>query len=284
MFPLIKLLSQRIVVLDGAMGTMLQRYGFEADDGYDKLSLSRPDVIGDIHRQYLEAGADIISTNTFCAGLSEHVSEICAAASRIARTEADRYMAGHPGRQIFVAGTIGPGSRCESQIAALVNGGCDLLLFETVYDAAMLAEGLTAAEKIAIKTGVRTPIMVSATIDTHTNCIRSGEPVAALWQSISRFGDVISFGLNCSSGSAKMRPSIAVLSATCDRFVSCHPNAGLPDKDRHYSESPAAFADNMAAMLSKGELNIIGGCCGTTPDHIRALSRLAAQYPPRQLR
>ncbi len=322
-------LETRILLLDGAMGTMIQRHRLDENDfrgkryanhpcdlkgNNDMLCLTRPDIIEDIHRQYIEAGADIISTNSFNAnsisqgdyGMSDSVFEINTAAARIARNAADTYMSAHPGRTIYVAGSIGPTNRTASispkmedpacrnvtfdmlyeayaqQIEALGEGGCDLLLFETVFDTLNLKAGLSAAETVAERTGRHLPIMVSATIAGRSGRILSGQTIAAFISSISHHKDILSIGLNCSWGASEMRPYIAEMSSLTALAVSCHPNAGLPDENGQYAETPVDFARAAEGFLQDGSVNIIGGCCGTTPEHIKALSLITPDYSPRK--
>lgn len=323
-----ELLTDQILVLDGAMGTMIQRYNLSEKDfrgrrfaehpselkgNNDILSLTRPDIIAAIHRQYIEAGADIISTNSFNANsisqadyhTAHLVGEINRAAAAIARTEADTFMLAHPERRIFVAGSIGPTNRTasispkmddpayrnvtfdmltesyEEQLTALSEGGCDILLFETVFDTLNLKAGLTAAQNVARHSGKSLPIMVSCTIAGRAGRILSGQSIAAVLTSISHFDNILSVGLNCSWGAAEMRPFISELSSLCDRFVSCHPNAGLPDESGRYTESPEYFTRHIEEFLKDGSINIVGGCCGTTPEHIHALSHIVKSHRPR---
>lgn len=322
-------LEEGILLLDGAMGTMIQRHRLRENDfrgerftghacdlqgNNDLLCLTRPDIISDIHRQYIEAGADIISTNSFNANAisqadyttSHLVGGINHAAASLAREAADSYMKTHPERKIYVAGSIGPTNRTASispsiddpayrnvdfdlladayteQIEALAEGGCDMLLFETVFDTLNLKAGLTAAERVATRTGRHIPVMVSATIAGRSGRILSGQTLAALVTSISHYDDVLSIGLNCSWGAAEMRPYIAELAALTDRFVSCHPNAGLPDENGRYSETPESFAMAVEKFMDDDSVNIIGGCCGTTPDHIRALKKICGKHSRRR--
>ena len=319
-------LKKRILVLDGAMGTMIQRANLSEADyrggrfaehptplygNNDILCLTRPDLIARIHRDYLEAGADIISTNSFNANAvsqadystENFVEEINIAAARLARHEADSFMSANPGREIFVAGSVGPTNRAASispkvddpafrnidfdtllkayrdQISALIRGGIDIVLFETVFDTLNLKAGLEAARQIALETGRKLPVMVSATVAGPSGRILSGQTLSGLWTSISDYENIVSFGLNCSWGAKEMQPYIEDISTMTDRAVSCHPNAGLPDEEGAYSEPVEEFESSLKAIMSSGCVNIVGGCCGTTPGHIAALSRLAALYP-----
>lgn len=326
-----QLLDKKILLLDGAMGTMIQRYSLGENDfrggrfadhpcdlkgNNDLLCLTRPDIISDIHRQYIEAGADIISTNSFNANAisqvdystAELVGDINRAAAAIAREAADNYMAVHHDRKIFVAGSAGPTNRTASispsmddpayrnvtfdmladaydeQISALAEGGCDLLLFETVFDTLNLKAALTAAARVSSRTGRHLPIMISATIAGPSGRILSGQTLAAMVASVSHFDDILSIGLNCSWGATEMRPYISEVSSLTDYYVSCHPNAGLPDENGRYSESPEAFAAAVGNFMADGSVNIVGGCCGTTPDHIHALRKICDCHSPRRRR
>lgn len=321
-------LAERILVLDGAMGTMIQRLKLTENDyrgqhfsthstqlygNNDILCLTRPDVISRIHRDYLEAGADIISTNSFNANSisqtdysTQHlVGEINFCAAQLARKAADEYMNDHHGRTIFVAGSVGPTNRSASisprvddpayrnidfdelteayrvQISSLWRGGVDLILFETVFDTLNLKAGLEAARLVSAETGCRIPVMVSATIAGRSGRILSGQTLSALLTSIAPYDNIISFGLNCSWGAREMLPYIEEISTLSDRAVSCHPNAGLPDENGLYTEPAEAFANAVEELMRKGAVNIIGGCCGTGREHIKLIARLASAYSPR---
>lgn len=303
-------LADRILILDGAQGTMIQRRGLtEADfrgsrfaswpvdlmGNNDLLSLTRPDVIEDIARQYVEAGADIISTNTFNANaisladydMAPLAREIAREGARIARRVAD----GETGRKVLVAGSIGPTNKTASmspsiddpgyravtykdlydaysdQIAGLIEGGVDVLLFETVFDTLNLKAGLDAAVEVMGKMGKELPVMVSVTIAGKDGRTFSGQTLEAFVASISH-APVWSIGLNCSFGPREIMPWIRHLAAISPWPVSCHPNAGLPDASGCYSETPGSMAGVMDEIAAEGLVNIIGGCCGTTPEHI----------------
>ena len=321
-------LTDKVLVLDGAMGTMIQRLKLTESDfrgdmfadsncqlagNNDLLSLTHPEKIAAIHRQYLEAGADIISTNTFNANAISQadyateklVKDINRAAAKLARSEAARFMAEHPDRKIFVAGSVGPTNRSASmspkmddpayrdvdydallrayreQIEALAEGGVDLILFETVFDTLNLKAGLESARQVSERLNRKLPVMVSATLAGPSGRILSGQTLGAFVTSIAAYDNVISVGLNCSWGARDMQPFIEELSAITPLAVSCHPNAGLPDENGCYKESADSFAEAVSVMMSRGLVNIVGGCCGTTPDHIRALASAAAHYAPR---
>ncbi len=320
-------LRQRILVLDGAMGTMIQRLNLSENDfrgqrfasypgqlagNNDILCLTQPQHISEIHRLYIEAGADIISTNTFNAnaisqddyGTSSLVSEINLAAAAIARREADKFMSSHAGRHVWVAGSVGPTNRSASmspsmddpayrdvdydmlldayhtQIKALAEGGVDVILFETVFDTLNLKAGLEAAHRAA--PGL--PVMVSATLAGPSGRILSGQTLEAFRTSVEPFANVVSLGLNCSWGADEMRVFIEELSRLTDLAVSCHPNAGLPDENGCYKELANDFADAVERLMAQQRVNIVGGCCGTTPDHIALLAERASHHRPRAAR
>lgn len=316
-------LAERILVLDGAMGTMIQRLGLTEDDCHgvglppadtgsgkchDVLVLTRPDVIAAIHRQYIRAGADIITTNTFNAnrvslsdyGIGNKVVEINRAAARLARTEADAEFE-CSGRKIRVAGSCGPASRIASlsadvandscryisfshlsdayaeQVEALAEGGVDLILFETVFDILNLKAALDGADRVFKTPGVRLPVMISATISGEEGILPSGQTLDELVETIGRRDDLLSIGLNCSFGPKHIIPHIRHLASISPYPVSCYPNAGLPDADGNYPETPESFVNAMLPELRAGNISIIGGCCGTTPDHIRRLADACAK-------
>ncbi|MDX2286435.1 MAG: methionine synthase [Bacteroidia bacterium] len=322
------LLVQRILVLDGAMGTMIQRYGLEEADyrgsrfaearrplkgNNDLLSITRPDIIQEIHRQYLDAGADIIETNTFSAtsiaqadyGLEALVYEINYESARIAREAARQATALDPEKPRFVAGAIGPTNRSASlspdvndpgfrnvtfddlveayheQIRGLADGGADLLLIETVFDTLNCKAALFAAEQYFDETGRRLPLMVSGTITDASGRTLSGQTVEAFWQSVSH-ADLLSVGLNCALGAKQLRQYITDLSRITPRFVSAYPNAGLPNEFGQYDQTALEMQALLREFLAEGIVNIVGGCCGTTPAHIREIAAIAAEFPPRK--
>ena len=318
-----KAIYDRILVLDGAMGTMIQRLklgetefrgsrfaGHKAPlyGNNDILCLTRPKIIADIHRRYIKAGADIITTDTFNANAISQadyltdglVGEINRAGAAIARREADKYMGLHGDKRIFVAGSVGPTNRSASispsmddpafrnidfdtlvrvyvtQIEALVEGGIDVILFETVFDTLNLKAGLEAARSVGETVGRRLPVMVSATLAGPSGRLLSGQTIRALLISIEGYNEVISVGLNCSWGADEMMPFIDELSRLTPLAVSCHPNAGLPDEYGNYNDTPENFASSVERLMADGCVNIVGGCCGTTPDHIALLAGKAA--------
>ena len=303
MTRLADVLARRILVLDGAMGTMIQAAGLGADDfGGERyegcnehLNLTRPDVIRGIHAAYFDAGADVVSTNTFgCApyvlaeyGLAERAHELCRAAAVLAREAAgDR----------FVVGAMGPSTRSisvtrnvtfdevaaayEIQAAALLAGGVDALLLETAQDTLNLkaaALGVRRAQSAARRLDV--PLMVSATIEPMGTML-AGQGVEALYVSLQHL-DIFSIGLNCATGPEFMTDHLRSLAAIATCWTSVYPNAGLPDEGGQYGETPQSLALKLARFVDERWVNFVGGCCGTTPEHIRAIARLAAGKPPR---
>ncbi len=299
-----EILRERVLVLDGAMGTMIQRLSGGGGNN-DMLVLTKPELIASIHKMYLEAGADIIETDTFNAqrlsqaeyGTASRVREMNLAAARIARVEADRMTAITPGKPRFVAGSVGPTGKTASispdvndpsfrevdfdlleeiyaeQMTALVEGGVDLLLVETVFDG-LNAKAALSASRLAFRNAGRTvPVMVSASVTDMSGRILSGQTVDAFLASVAPFG-VFSIGLNCSFGADRMLPLIEELSAKAPFFVSAHPNAGMPDELGKYDQSPQMMAAKVRPFLERKLVNIIGGCCGTTPEHIAAIAAL----------
>lgn len=312
-------LNRRILILDGAMGSMIQTYhltdeDFQGQNGNNEiLNLTRPDVIGEIHRCYLEAGADIISTNTFSAqriSLADYhceslVHDINLAAARLARSEADRYSTVNPEKPRYVAGSLGPSNKTLSlspdvndpayraltfdemasayaeQIEGLVEGGVDLLLFETIFDTLNTKAGLFAAHQVFEKLGKTLPIMVSVTLSDRAGRTLSGQTLKAFITSVSH-ANVFSIGLNCSFGAADLLPFVREVAADVDCWVSCHPNAGLPNSLGQYDQSPEEMEEQVRPFLEESLVNILGGCCGTTPDHIQALANSVQSFEPRK--
>ncbi len=327
MTPLTDLLAKRILVLDGAMGTMIQRHRpTEADfrgrrfkdhardlkGNNDLLVLTRPDVIESIHRQYLEAGSDIIETNTFSStaiaqadyGLESVVYELNVEGAKLAKAAAAEWTARTPDRPRFVAGSMGPTNRilsispdvnnpafrnmtfdqlCEAykeQVRGLVAGGCDLLLLETIVDTLNAKAGIVAIEDVFEEQGVRLPLMISVTITDRSGRTLSGQTIDAFWISIAH-ARPFSVGLNCALGARDMRPYVAELARVADCYVSCYPNAGLPNAFGEYDERPADTAGFLREFAESGFVNIVGGCCGRTPDHIREIATSVRELPPR---
>ncbi|MGI9625216.1 MAG: methionine synthase [Longimicrobiales bacterium] len=321
-------LAQRILVLDGAMGTMIQghnlteadfRHGYFESEGTalfgnnDLLSLTRPDVIGEIHRAYLEAGADIIETNTFTAtripmsdyGVEDAVPALNLASARVAREAADAYTAKTPDRPRYVAGVLGPMNRTASispdvndpgfrnvtfeelaaaydeQVRALVQGGVDLLMVETIFDTLNAKAALFAVSEAFESMGQSVPVMISGTITDQSGRTLTGQTPEAFYNSI-RHGEPLVIGLNCALGPDLLRPYLQELSEICEAWVSCHPNAGLPNEFGGYDLTPEAMASTLGTFAESGFLNIVGGCCGTTPDHIAAISQAVEGVPPRK--
>ena len=320
-------LGQRILVLDGAMGTMIQRHKLtEAEfrgerfarhakdlrGNNDLLVLTRPDIIGAIHREYLAAGSDIIETNTFSSNaiaqsdyaLESVVYELNAAGAKLARDAADEFTARTPDRPRFVAGSMGPTNRILSispdvnnpafrnmtfdelchaykeQVRGLIDGGSDLLLLETIVDTLNAKAGIVAIEEVFAEKGVRLPLMISVTITDRSGRTLTGQTIDAFWVSIAH-ARPFSVGVNCALGARDMRPYVAELSRLADCYVSCYPNAGLPNAFGEYDEQPADTAGLLKDFADNSFVNIVGGCCGTTPDHIKAIADAVAGLPPR---
>lgn len=327
--PIYSLLAKRVVFLDGAMGTMIQRHKLtEADyrgerfkdyaqdlkGNNDLLSLTRPDVIRLIHRQYLEAGSDIIETNTFSANaismadykMEGLVYELNVASAKLAREAIDEVRKQDPSRVCFVAGAIGPTNRTASmsqnvndpgnravtftqlveiyteQIRGLVDGGADLLMVETIFDTLNAKAALYAIDLYAEQTGKKLPIIISGTITDASGRTLSGQTVEAFWTSL-KHAKPLAIGLNCALGAAEMRPYIAELSRLADCYISCYPNAGLPNEFAEYDQAPDQMAPLVKDFVQSGYINILGGCCGTTPDHIAAMVKAARDMAPRKV-
>ncbi|MEE8428559.1 MAG: methionine synthase, partial [Gammaproteobacteria bacterium] len=323
------LLQERILILDGAMGTMIQSHRLD-EAGYrgtrfadhpsdlkgnnDLLVLSQPQIIRDIHTAYLDAGADIVETNTFNAtaisqadyGLEEVVYEINREGARLAREAADAESAKNPDRPRFVAGVLGPTNRTASispdvndpgfrnisfdqlveayteSVRGLVDGGSDLLLVETIFDTLNAKAALFAIEQYFEEYHTKLPIIISGTITDASGRTLSGQTVAAFWNSL-RHVRPISFGFNCALGAKELRQHIEEISSIADTHINAHPNAGLPNEFGEYDETPADMAKDIGEWAKSGFLNIVGGCCGTTPAHIQAIAEAVAPYPPRKV-
>jgi 5-methyltetrahydrofolate--homocysteine methyltransferase len=326
--PLDELLRERILVLDGAMGTLIQAHRLGEEDfrgtlfrdhprhlkgANDVLSLTRPDLVEEIHRGYLAAGADIIETNTFNAnafsladyGLERHVYAINRAAAALAVRAAREWTARTPDRPRFVAGSMGPTNKTASlspdvsdpsrravgfddlvrayaeQVRGLLDGGVDLLLPETAFDTLNLKAALYAIEEVFEERGRRVPVIASLTITDASGRTLSGQTVEAAWISISH-APLLAAGLNCALGPRQMRPHLEELSRICPVHVACYPNAGLPNELGGYDETPASMAAVLGEFARAGFVSIVGGCCGTTPEHIRALAQAVEGLPPRR--
>ena len=328
MFP-----EKDILILDGAMGTMIQRYGLSEDDFHGRpfsdiscelagnnecLNLTRPDIIEEIHRQYIEAGADIIESNTFSAnsisqqeyGCSGFAPEMAREGARIARRAADRAFS-ETGRRIIVAGSIGPTSKSLSlapditdpsyrpysfddmasayrqQAEALIEGGADLIQIETCFDALNVKAALYAIWQMG-QSGVharfngRIPVIVSVSVADRSGRTLTGQTLEAFYASISHY-PLAAFGLNCSLGAAELAPLVKEISGWCRCPVICYPNAGLPNEMGGYDQSPEEMAAAIRQMASDGLIDIVGGCCGTTPEHIKAIASAVKRIAPRRL-
>ena len=322
------ILEKKILVLDGAMGTMIQRYKLEEEDfraerfashshplkgNNDILVLTQPDIIHAVHCEFLEAGSDIIETNTFNANPvsqadygTEHLSkELNLTAARLARKAADAYTEKNPSKPRFVAGSIGPTNKTLSlspdvnnpgyravsfeeivdnyreQLEGLIEGGVDLLLVETVFDTLNCKAAIFAIEEISREKGIRLPVMISGTIVDASGRTLSGQTTEAFWVSVAHTPGLLSVGLNCALGAKQMRPFLETLSNIAGSFVSVYPNAGLPNEFGEYDDSPEYMASQIADFAESGFVNIVGGCCGTTPDHIRAIAETVSTVKPR---
>ncbi len=324
-----ELLATRILILDGAMGTMIQRHKLTEDDfrgerfrdhakdlrgNSDLLVLTQPEIIGSIHREYLEAGADIIETNTFTStviaqadyGLESLVRELNVQGARLAKAAAEEWTAKTPDRPRFVAGSIGPMNRTlsispdvndpafrgmtfdqareayEEQVRGLIDGGADLLLLETIFDTLNSKAGIVAIENVFEERGLRLPLLISVTITDRSGRTLSGQTLDAFYTSI-RHAKPLSVGINCAIGARDMRPYLAELARIAECYVSCYPNAGLPNAFGQYDELPAETAALLREFAESGFVNILGGCCGTTPEHISAVGRAVGGLKPREL-
>ena len=324
------ILSQRIAILDGAMGTMIQRlkldeaqyrgerfkdFHREVKGNNELLSLTRPDLIQDIHEGYLAAGADMVETNTFGAtsvaqadyDMAELAREMNLASARLARAACDKYST--PQRPRFAVGALGPTPKTASispdvndpgarnvsfeelraayaqQVEALVEGGVDLLLLETVFDTLNAKAALFAIEEFFEKSGERLPLIISGTVTDASGRILSGQTVAAFWNSV-RHARPLAVGLNCALGAALMRPYIQELARVApDTFISCYPNAGLPNpmSETGFDETPEVTSRLLREFAVEGLVNIVGGCCGTTPEHIHAIEQAVSPLGARAL-
>jgi len=322
-------IKNRILVLDGAMGTMLQRYNFSEEDfrgerfkdfphslkgNNDLLSLTQPQAIKDIHAQYFEAGADIVETNTFSGttiGMADYylediVYELNFQSAKIAREVADEFTARNPEKPRFVAGSIGPTNRTASmspdvndpgyravtfddlriaykqQVEALLDGGVDLLLVETIFDTLNAKAALFAIEEVKDERKIDIPIMVSGTITDASGRTLSGQTVEAFLISISHI-PLLSVGFNCALGAHQLKPYLKQLSQNTSFNISAHPNAGLPNAFGQYDETPKEMQVQIKEYLDENLINIIGGCCGTNPDHIKLIAEVAKDYKPRKI-
>ena len=321
--------DKRILIIDGAMGTMIQRYKLD-EAGYrgarfkdwhrdikgnnDLLVLTQPQIIGKIHEEYLEAGADIIETNTFNAqrisladyGMEDLAYEMNLAAAKIARAAADKWNKKTPDKLRFVAGAVGPTNRTASispkvsdpgfrntsfdelreaykeQVRGLVDGGADIILIETVFDTLNAKAAGVATLEVFEEKNIELPIMISGTITDLSGRTLSGQTAEAFWYSM-RHLKPFSIGLNCALGANLMRPYLAELASVADARISAYPNAGLPNAMGEYDESPHDMACDMEPWAKDGIVNIVGGCCGSTPDHISHIAEHVKAHPPRKI-
>ncbi|MBA4209949.1 MAG: 5-methyltetrahydrofolate--homocysteine methyltransferase [Parvibaculum sp.] len=321
--------KKRVLILDGAMGTMIQRYklqeadyrgerfkdhGSDVKGNNELISLVQPDILRDIHLQYYRAGADIAETNTFGATriaqadyhMEDLAYEMNVASARIAREAADICEKEEPGRVCYVAGVLGPTNRTASispdvndpgfrnvdfdklyvayqeATRGLIEGGADIILVETIFDTLNAKAALYAVEDVFEQDGIELPIMISGTITDMSGRLLSGQTPEAFWNSV-RHVEPFSIGLNCALGAKEMRQHIDTLSRVTDTLVSAHPNAGLPNEMGEYDESPEQMSKLVGEFVSSGLVNILGGCCGTTPDHIRAIAEASKGGTPREI-
>lgn len=323
-------IQKRILVLDGAMGTMLQAYKFTEDDyrgdrykdypsslkgNNDLLSLTQPEAIAEVHRKYFEAGADIVETNTFSGtsiamadyNMENLVYELNYESAKIAKRVADEFTKANPSHPRFVAGSIGPTNKTASlspdvnkpeyraitfdelriayreQVEALIDGGVDVLLVETIFDTLNAKAALFAIEEVKEERQIDIRIMVSGTITDASGRTLSGQTVEAFLTSISHI-PLLSVGFNCALGAEQLKPYLQRLSNETEFFTSAHPNAGLPNAFAEYDQSPKQMQQLIEDYLQDGLINIIGGCCGTNPDHIKAIAEVAKNYKPRRIK
>ncbi len=324
-----EILKDRILVLDGAMGTMLQQYKFTEEDfrgerfkawqsplqgNNDLLSLTQPDAIAAVHRKYFEAGADIVETNTFSGTtiamadyhMEDLVYELNYESARIAKEVANDFTLREPEKPRFVAGSIGPTNKTASmspdvndpgfraisfdelriaykqQVEALLDGGADILLVETIFDTLNAKAALFAIEEVKDERNIDIPIMISGTITDASGRTLSGQTAEAFLISISHI-PILSVGFNCALGAKQLVPHLEVVSAKSNHAISAHPNAGLPNAFGEYDETPEQMATQIKEYVEKGLVNIVGGCCGTTPAHIKAIAEVVKEYAPRKL-
>lgn len=321
-------LKERILVLDGAMGTMLQAYNFSEEDfrgerfkdfhlsvkgNNDLLSLTQPAAIAEVHRKYFEAGADIVETNTFSSTtiamadyeMEEYVYDLNYASAKIAKDVAQSITAKEPHKPRFVAGSIGPTNKTASmspdvndpgyravsfeelriaykqQVEALLDGGVDVLLVETVFDTLNAKAALFAIDQVKEERGVNTPVMISGTITDASGRTLSGQTAEAFLISVSHI-PLLSVGFNCALGASQLQPHLEAIASKTEVGISAHPNAGLPNAFGEYDETPEQMATQIKKYIDKNLVNIVGGCCGTTPAHIKAIAQLVASVTPRK--
>ncbi|HMP97166.1 MAG TPA: homocysteine S-methyltransferase family protein, partial [Kiritimatiellia bacterium] len=321
-------LARRILIIDGAMGTMIQQYKLQEADyrgerfkdfprdvkgNNDLLTLTQPHIIQEIHRKYLEAGADILETNTFNAQsismadyhMEDLAYELNVAGARIAREVADAFEKKNPAKPRFVAGVIGPTNRTASispdvnnpgfrnvnfdqlvtayteSVRGLIDGGSDIILIETVFDTLNAKAAIYAVKRYLAEQGIAMPIMISGTITDRSGRTLTGQTAEAFWYSMMH-ADPISIGFNCALGAADMRQHIDDVSRVTPAYISTHPNAGLPNAFGGYDETPEDMAKILREFAESGLINMVGGCCGTTPEHIKAIAEAVEGLPPRR--
>ena len=321
------ILKERILILDGAMGTMIQAYKFEEADyrgerfkdyesllkgNNDLLTLTQPEAIKEIHRAYFKAGADIVETNTFSGttiamadyGMEDLVYELNYESARLAKEVALEFTAKEPDKPRFVAGSMGPTNRTASmspdvddpgfravtfeelrvaykqQAEALMDGGADVLLVETVFDTLNAKAGLFAIEEIKEERGIEIPVMLSGTITDASGRTLSGQTAEAFLISVSHI-PLLTVGFNCALGANLLQPHLEAIAGKTEFAISAHPNAGLPNAFGEYDESPDQMAEQIESYMKRNLVNIVGGCCGTTPEHIKAIADVAKKYKPR---
>ncbi len=324
-----KILEERIMILDGAMGTMIQAYKFTEEDyrgerfkdfeillkgNNDLLTLTQPEAIKEIHKKYLAAGADIIETNTFSGttiamadyAMEDLVYELNFESARLAREAADEFTEKEPHKPRFVAGSMGPTNKTASmspdvndpgfravtfdelraaykqQAEALLDGGADILLVETVFDTLNAKAGLFAIEEIKEERGIDIPVMLSGTITDASGRTLSGQTAEAFLISVSHI-PLLTVGFNCALGANLLQPHLEAIAPKTDLGISAHPNAGLPNAFGEYDETPEQMGAQIEAYMKRNLVNIVGGCCGTTPEHISVIAEIAAKYQPRQI-
>ena len=329
MYQIEEIAKKRILVLDGAMGTMIQKHNLDENDfrkgwfedhtsslkgNNDLLSLTRPEIIKEIHAAFFESGADIVETNTFSGtsiaqldyGLENYAYDINFHGAKIAKEVATEFTKKDPSKPRFVAGSIGPTNRTASispdvndpgfrninfqqlniafqeQAKALIEGGVDLLFVETVFDTLNAKAALYAISQVFKELKKSIPVMVSGTITDASGRTLTGQTAEAFLISMSHF-PLLSVGLNCALGAKEMKPYLKTLSNKSSFLISAHPNAGLPNEFGEYDDTPRIMVEQIREFLNDGLINIIGGCCGTTPDHIKAISNLAKEYSPRKI-
>ena len=329
MYQIEEIAKKRILVLDGAMGTMIQKHNLDENDfrkgwfenhssslkgNNDLLSLTRPEIIKEIHAAFFESGADIVETNTFSGtsiaqldyGLENYAYDINFHGAKIAKEVAIEFTQKEPSKPRFVAGSIGPTNRTASispdvndpgfrninfqqlniafqeQAKALIEGGVDLLFVETIFDTLNAKAALYAISQVFKELKKSIPVMVSGTITDASGRTLTGQTAEAFLISMSHF-PLLSVGLNCALGAKEMKPYLKTLSNKSSFLISAHPNAGLPNEFGEYDDTPRIMVEQIREFLNDGLINIIGGCCGTTPDHIKAISNLAKEYSPRKI-